>query len=68
MSAYEHDDRVAPYGTGFTVAECVVLPTISFGWTICHLGSLAFVQTDDGPAVGYGDADDAIQALIGDPQ
>ncbi len=72
-SAYADDDRVAPYGNGFTVTietgdTVHVVHTETFGWAVCHGPNLDFVLTDSGPAFGIASADDAIHALIGDPQ
>lgn len=75
MSAYDNHPQVARFGDrGYTVvgadrATYTVLHTEVFGWTICQHPNLDFVPTADGGfAIGYNDADEAIAALIGEPQ
>lgn len=77
-SRYRHDPRVVPYPLGdetaFTVtaddgAIYEVLYTDIAGWVICPEGSDEPVEVAGGGyAIHIATADDAIAAIVGDPQ
>lgn len=74
MSKYDNDRRVSTYGgNGFSVAtaggDFRILYGEAFNWSICAGPKLEFVQVKGGGfAIGFPEADDAIEALIGPPQ
>jgi hypothetical protein len=79
-STYANDPRVAAYDTGpdtgtprgYTVlredgTDLQILPTDTFGWTVCHGPNLDYVPTTDGGfAIGYPNPDAAITDALGD--
>jgi len=72
-SAYDHDPRVTSTDTGYTIdlngTVYHVLHAKWCGWGIYTGPNLDMVPTTTGGfAIGYPAADDAIRALIGDPE
>ncbi len=72
MSSYDDHPAVSGDGNGFTVqrdgADYRVLPNEAMGWGIYTGPNLDLVFGDNGPAIGFGDADTAIGALLDEPQ
>lgn len=72
MSAYDNDPRVTADGVAYLAVtdagRFAVLHTATFGWVVCHGPSLEFASTDGGYAIGYKTADEALHAVVGEPQ
>lgn len=76
ITQYDTDPRVRRDGDRYVITldgtDYTVLrtPGATFGWAICAGPNMEYIAGSgpNGLAIGYGAADTAIRALIGDPQ